>query len=96
MSCPGWPEDVTSCFPVSAAFSSLAPGGQSPSLWPPPEIAAASCEPLSCLGPQAAPGVQWGRASRPALCSRTQSVGLCVGPPVHFSLKQRGHANEAP
>lgn len=90
------PENVTSCFPVSASFSSLAPGSQSPLLWLPPEVAAASYEPLSCLGPGFAPGVQWGPWPHPASSSGTRSSDLHAGPPVHLSLKQQEHMNEAP
>lgn len=90
------PADVTSCFPVSASFSPLAPGSQSPLLGPLPEGAAASYEPLSCLGPRSALGAQWGPWPHPALAPGTQHSGLHAGPPVHLSLKQQEHMNEAP
>lgn len=93
LSCQGWAGHVISCFSVSTSFSCLAPGTQAPLLWPLPEAAAASCALLSCHGPQAAPGAQWGQPLGPdaASFSLIWNSGLHVGPPVHFSLKQQGH-----
>lgn len=88
---------------VAAAACSEAPGNRPPSLWPPPEAAASSFEPLSHLGPWAAPGAQWAQAQGPAAAaaaslssSQIRSSGLDVSPPSRLSLKQQGHVTEAP
>lgn len=82
---------VISRSPVSAASSPLVPGSQTPASWPRPE-AAFSCEPLSWLGPRAAPGVQGGRSRCSAVSSQVWGSGLHMRPPIHVALEQQGHA----
>jgi len=76
---------------AAAAACSVAPGDRPPSLWPPPEAAASSFEPLSHLGPRAAPAAPWAQSPSPAAAaasssSRIRSSGLAVSPPSRLSL----------